>query len=224
MGADAAGLSLPTIADHPQALTARQRQILTVIARAVQRSGREPTLREIGAELGGIADPTVFKHLAALERKGYLRHRANQRPSIKLLQSPAEHLASEAALALPVVGALSAAEPIAAADSPYEQVIVAADLAGRSAANVLLRVRGYGLSAEGLLDGDLLVLRPSALAEAGQTVVALLDGAYATIRRYAPAEGHVRLLPAQPGGEPIVVRHLAIYGIVLAVIRRLSQA
>jgi len=209
--------------DRPQALTARQSQILTVIARAVDRTGREPTLREIGAELGGIADPTVFKHLAALERKGYLRHQANQRPSVKLLKSPAEHLARESALALPVIGALSAAEPIAAADSPYEQVLVNADLAGWSAANVLLRVRGYGLASEGLLEGDLLVLRPSALAEAGQTVVALLDGAFATVRRYAPADDHVRLLSAQPGGEPIVVRHLSIYGVVLTVIRRLSR-
>lgn len=202
-----------------RALTPRQREVLDVIRRAVAAGGPEPTLTAIGAALGGIAPPTVFKHVQALADKGYIRRHRNRRPPIELLAPVAPADAPPATWNAPEIGYLTAGSPLSLLDAPAGTISLSSELLPPDPAIVALRVRGDGLSGEALLDGDVLLVRPGS-AEAGNTVVALIDGLGATVRRYQPGPLAIRLESAIPSGEPITVRQVAIYGVVLCVIRR----
>ncbi len=74
---------------------------------------------------------------------------------------------------------------------------------------------------EGILPGDIVIVRKQASARTGQLVVALLNGE-ATIKKFYRKSDSIELRPANSTMEPIVVSptdDLKIEGIVTGVIR-----
>jgi repressor LexA len=73
---------------------------------------------------------------------------------------------------------------------------------------------------DGIYDGDYVIVHPQDTAENGETVVALLGGNGATLKRLYRERGHFRLQPANPYLEPMIVKEVTIQGKVVAIIRR----
>ena len=84
----------------------------------------------------------------------------------------------------------------------------------------MLKVRGLSMIGDGILDGDYVVVQPQSTAENGDTVVALVGGAGVTLKRFYRERGRIRLQPANPYLEPMIVTDVAIQGKVVAVIRK----
>ena len=183
-------------------LTDRQRQVLDLVQRAVARQGMPPTRAEIAQALGFKAACSAEEHLRALERKGYLvidgRHRGLR------LSRAAEGIYGEALPSgLPLVGRVAAGAPILAEQNVERHVELAPELF-HPRADFLLRVRGLSMRDDGILDGDLVAVHRIHEATNGQTVVARIDDE-ATIKRFERRGNTVRLLPANPDFQPIVV-------------------
>lgn len=70
----------------------------------------------------------------------------------------------------------------------------------------------------GILDGDIVVVAKTNLAENGEIVVALVNDE-ATVKRFYKENGHFRLQPENPSMEPILVDEVYILGKVVAVLR-----
>lgn len=84
-----------------------------------------------------------------------------------------------------------------------------------------LRVKGESMKDDGILPGDLVVVRKQEIARNGQTVVALVNRE-ATIKAYFKKDGHIELHPANAAMQPIVVQpsdEFHIEGILVGVIR-----
>ncbi len=150
-------------------LTKRQKEILEHIQGFMDRHGYSPSIEEIGAHFGFASPNAAFKHLKALERRGYIRRLTHSARSIELVR-PAE----PAAVALPLLGAIAAGTPIEALET-VETVLVPADFTGRGA-HFVLRVRGQSMIEEHIEDGDLVIVREAEAAANGEMVVALVDG------------------------------------------------
>ena len=85
-------------------------------------------------------------------------------------------------------------------------------------ASILLRVRGESMKNAGILDGDLVVVRPQDTASDGDIVVALL-GEEATVKRFFQEEDHIRLQPENETMEPIRARDVRVLGKVVGLMR-----
>jgi len=198
-------------------LTERQRAVLEFVARYIEENDVSPSIQEIGRAIGTSAT-AALAHVVALEKKGYLRRNPREWRSLELVPSEA---ASERArvFRLPIVGTIAAGQPIEAYEDRSEFLWVEASLA-RSTHNFVLKVRGHSMIGDGINDGDYVVVQPQSTAENGETVVALLGGNGVTLKRFYREKGHVRLQPANPFLEPLIVSDVAIQGKVVAVIRR----
>ena len=87
-----------------------------------------------------------------------------------------------------------------------------------------LRVKGESLKDEGILPGDLVVVRKQDTAKNGQTIVALVNRE-ATIKTYFKKETHIELHPANAAMQPIMVQpsdEFQIEGVLIGVIRHCS--
>ena len=204
-------------------LSARQRQVLEVIADGIRCRGEAPTLRELGARLGGVSPPAVHLQLSALARKGYLRWPRGRPRQIELLQ-PGDPLPAASLWRVPVVGTIAAGQPIDAFEAPEGHVTIdAAAFSGGRAdgqrALYALRVRGDSMVDACIQDGDLVIVRRQSVAADGDVVVALLEGEQATLKRFYREPGRVRLQPANPYYPTIYARDVAIQGRVVGVIR-----
>ena len=196
-------------------LTKRQKEILEHIQGFMDRHGYSPSIEEIGAHFGFASPNAAFKHLKALEKRGYIRRLTHSARSIELVR-PAE----PAAVALPLLGAIAAGTPIEALEA-VETVLVPADFTGRGT-HFVLRVRGQSMIEEHIEDGDLVIVREAGAAANGEMVVALVDGESATLKRFYREGDRIRLQPANPAMAPLVVpeERVRVRGVVIGVMRK----
>ncbi len=199
-------------------LTDRQQEALRFIAEYTEANGCSPSMAELGKTLG-ISATAALAHVVALERKGYIRRNPRQAHGIEIVDAGGEDQAKPVSYKLPIVGEIAAGQPIEAYEERSEHIWVEASLA-RSPNNFALRVRGYSMIGDGINDGDLVIVQPQSTAQNGETVVALVGGNGATLKKFYREGGRIRLQPAAPYLEPMIMTDVAIQGIAVAVIRR----
>ena len=199
-------------------LTDRQQAVLTYVKEHCDARGYAPSLAEIGEACGQISATAALAHVVALEKKGYLKRDPHRARGLEVVPQATEERKADV-YRLPVVGDIAAGRPVEAYEDHSESLWVEASLA-RSPRNFVLRVRGQSMIGDGIYDGDFVVVEPQDSAENGDTVVALVGGSGVTLKRFYRERGHVRLQPANPYLEPMIVTDVTVQGKVVAVIRR----
>ncbi|HEX4034887.1 MAG TPA: transcriptional repressor LexA [Solirubrobacteraceae bacterium] len=201
-------------------LTKRQQEIFDFIKRYSARHGYPPTVRDIGKAVGLASSSTVHQHLANLERLGLLKRDPSKPRAIELLdRAVAEVRQAVRPKGLPLLGAVAAGQPMLAEENIEDYVAVPPAAGGRDG-EYLLRVRGESMRKVGIMEGDLVVVRPQETAEDGDIVVAMV-GEDATVKRYFRESDHVRLQPENDAMEPIRSREVRILGRVVGLMRSL---
>lgn len=199
-----------------QPLTRRQREILDYLQEFIQQHGYAPSLEEIGRRFNLSSLATVHKHLSNLQEKGFIRRSWNRSRSVELLSARTGQRAVE----LPLLGFVAAGAPIEAIASA-ETIAVPEDLTGKRDTYVL-RVRGDSMIDEQIRDGDYVIVEDRKTANNGEMVIALLGGTEVTLKKFYREHGRVRLQPANPAVQPILVDavHVQVQGVVVGVMRK----
>ena len=197
-------------------LTDRQTKILEYIRRVGQTRNYPPSVREIGEAVGLSSSSTVHNHLNQLERRGLIKRDPSKSRTVQLVEDAHMDQKRRGVVSVPIVGNVAAGTPILAEQNIEDHVLLSPELAKEG--YFLLRVRGDSMVNAGILDGDLVMVRPQHEASNGSIVVALVDGD-ATVKRFERQNGHVKLIAENPAYEPIVATNVSLVGIVRGVIR-----
>jgi repressor LexA len=199
-----------------QPLTKRQREILDYLQEFIQQHGYAPSLEEIGRRFGLSSLATVHKHLTNLQDKGFIRRSWNRSRSVELLPARLGLRAVE----VPLLGFVAAGAPIEAV-ATSETIAVPEDLVGRRETYVL-RVKGDSMIDEQIRDGDFVIVEDRHTAENGEMVIALVSGTDVTLKKFYRDNGRVRLQPANPTMQPIMLDPTAVQvqGVVVGVMRK----
>jgi repressor LexA len=105
------------------------------------------------------------------------------------------------ALELPVMGRIAAGVPIEAIQEISHHVAVPGAMLSGKGQHYALEVRGESMIEAGINDGDVVVIREQVTAENGDIVVALVDDAEATLKRFRRRGGMIVLEAANPAFE-----------------------
>jgi repressor LexA len=197
-------------------LTDRQAKILDYIRHVTRIRNYPPSVREIGEAVGLSSSSTVHNHLNQLERRGLIRRDPSKSRTVQLVADEEVDTKRRGALAVPVVGNVAAGVPITAEQNVEDHLVVSGDVAQEGW--FFLRVRGDSMINAGILDGDLVLVRPQPEAPEGTIVVALVDDE-ATVKRLHRGNGEIRLVAENPDYEPIVANHAILVGAVRGVVR-----
>jgi len=200
---------------EPAPLTPKQLRVLKFIRDFIRTRGYSPTMQELGDHFK-VSKVTVFEHVVALQKKGYLRRTRHKARSLRLKRDLS--MPDERPTRLPLVGTIAAGKPIEAIEdreyldleevfrSPHELFV--------------LRVRGDSMIDDNIADGDFVLVERRTTAQNGETVVALIDGEEATLKHFYHTPNGVRLEAANPAYEPIITKNVEIQGVVVGVLRR----
>jgi len=197
-------------------LTPRQIEVLNLVKQFTEQHGYAPTLQEMATKLG-VSTVTVFEHIRALARKGAIRREKHKTRSIEIVEEAEGGLSR-----LRLLGHIAAGIPIEAVAD--EQLVDVSELLGTNDSRDLyvLRVRGDSMVEERICDGDYVIVEKRTWANDGETVVALVDGHEATLKKIFDEGPRVRLQPANDAMKPIYVdrESVAIQGVVVGVLRK----
>jgi repressor LexA len=196
--------------DKPK-LTEKQRQIYDFLRDKIINRGYGPTVREIGSQFGISSPNGVMCHLKALEKKGFITRESHMSRAIQLSDPPRQ------ASTLPLAGQIAAGRPLLAEQQDEE--VDFAHLFDHED-HFCLRVKGDSMIEDQIADGDYIVVRKQDTCRDGETVVALVDGHDATLKRFYRDRDRIRLEPANSMMKPIYSKNVQVLGVLAGVIRR----
>ncbi len=188
-------------------LTKKQKEFFDNLKEMVKKGGYFPAVREIGRVLGLSSPATVHAYLNRLFEKGYLKRKDRGWELAAGFSS------------VPVVGIVPAGSPLEIFESLGEEIELPEWMVDTGGDTAAFRVQGESMKDAYIQDGDVVVVKQTPNAEAGEMVVALLGDSSITLKRLRRDQEKIWLMPENPEYEPIY-DPFQLVGKVVGVLRR----
>ena len=227
-------------------LTKKQLQLLEFIHARVQKEGVPPSFDEMKEELGLRSKSGIHRLITGLEERGYITRLAHRARALEITRLPdalakksggfqprvidgdrpdsippaAKSVESVGALELPVMGRIAAGVPIAAIQEISHNVAVPQSMIGQGE-HYALEVKGDSMIDAGINDGDIVIIRETQTASNGAIVVALVEDAEATLKKFRRQNGMIALEAANPAYETRILHdhQVKVQGRLVGLIR-----
>ena len=221
---------MPRIKRDPNKLNRREKAILKFLEKEIEEKGYPPSVREIGKAVGLRSTATVHNYLARLAELGYIKKENQKGRTLRLLKNAngdsktkkveGKNLYTNKELVdVPVIGKITAGEPILAVENVTDTFPIPIDFVGNSE-SFMLTVRGESMIEAGILNGDYILVKKQNTANNGDIVVALIEDE-ATVKTFYKEKDHIRLQPENSTMDPIIVPDCKILGKVSGVFRKM---
>ncbi len=204
-----------------KALTLRQEEVLTYIKKYIAVHGYPPAIREICAGVGLNSPATVFVHLKNLEKNGIVRSTNNKFRSLELLVDNEYLDKGEDVIKVPLLGKITAGNPITAIEQPDEYFDLPASLVPKNGEVFTLHVSGESMINKGIFDNDYVIIKRQNDAKNGDIVVAMTDENEVTLKTFYKEKDHIRLQPENDTMEPLIFPNITILGKAIGLYRKI---
>ncbi len=226
-------------------LTKKQLQLLEFIHKRVQQDGVPPSFDEMKEELGLRSKSGIHRLITGLEERGYITRLAHRARALEITRLPdaiasktgfkprvidgdrpdstppaAQPVSGSTALELPVMGRIAAGVPIAAISEVSHNIAVPQSMIG-AGEHYALEVKGDSMIDAGINDGDIVIIRETKSADNGDIVVALVEDAEATLKKFRRQNGMIALEAANPAYETRILHdhQVKVQGRLVGLIR-----
>jgi len=195
-------------------LTSQEQKTLQFIRNYLAQYGYAPKFKKIGMAIGVSSHGTIHRYVQSLEDKGYIdRVKGNSR-GMSLVDLP---LVSPPTI--PLAGKIASGFPIEAIEDQQELNLAEMFMGPELFA---LRVTGDSMMDAGILDEDYVIIKKQPVANDGDIVVAMIDKAEATLKRFKRrGEAQVALIPENQDMEPMIypAERVSIHGVLVGQLR-----
>lgn len=202
-------------------LTPRQEEILTYIKKYTAMHGYPPAIREICAGVGLNSPATVFVHIKNLEKNGYIKSTNNKFRTIELLVDNEYLEKNEDVVKVPLLGKITAGNPITAIEQPDEYFDLPASLMPKSGEVFTLHVSGESMINKGIFDDDYVIVKRQNDAKNGDIVVAMTEENEVTLKTFYKEKDYIRLQPENDTMEPFIMDNVTILGKAIGLYRKI---
>lgn len=202
-------------------LTKKQSEVLKFVKEFMVSHGYPPTVREIGEALGLSSPATTHSHLKGLEEKGYIRKNGSKNRAIELLVDNEYAKKNEDIVEVPLLGKITAGNPIEAIENPGEYFSLPAYLIPKQKEVFTLKVSGESMINAGIYDGDIVIVERCNTARNGEIVVAMTDENEVTLKTFYKENGYFRLQPENDTMKPFIFKNITILGKAIGLYRKL---
>lgn len=202
-------------------LTSQQEKMLDKIKQYIVKRGYAPTVRELCQEMNLSSTATVQVHLNNLEKKGYLKKEDGKNRTIELLVENEYVVKDELVTEVPLLGKITAGNPIEAIERPDEYFSLPTYLIPNNKEVFTLLVDGCSMINAGILDGDIVIVERKNTANNGEIVVAMTDENEVTLKTFYKEKDHIRLQPENDTMEPFIMNNVTILGKAIGLYRKI---
>lgn len=230
------------MARRKEGLSERHKKILEVLENYQENIGYPPSIREIGREADISSTSVVNYYLEQLEEMGYIERDKKVSRGMRLLKTVSGKIYDavetlDELLRIPLAGRIGAGIVIQPPDSDFnpfgsdEGVEVARSMISdrdKNAQLYALEVQGESMIDAMVDDGDIVIMKHAQEARNGEMVaVRLRDSDETTLKYFYRENGRIRLQPANPTMEPIIIEDpnsVEVQGKVVLVIRQMDAS
>ena len=138
-------------------LTKRQEEIYAFIKDCILNKGYPPSVREIGDKVGLSSTSSVFAHLEALEKKGFIRRDQSKSRTIEIVDDDEFNLSRREIVNVPLIGEVAAGQPLLATENIMDYIPVLPQFLSNNQ-TFMLKVKGESMINAGIFDKDILIV------------------------------------------------------------------
>ena len=200
-------------------LTKKQTEVLDFIKKYIAEHGYPPAVREIGASLGLSSPATVQAHLNKLKQAGVIKNSTNKFRTIELLVENEYIEQEEDVIKVPLLGKITAGNPIEAIERPNEYFNLPASIIPTKETVFTLEVSGDSMINKGIYDGDYVIVQKQNSARNGEIVVAMTPENEVTLKTFYKEDNHIRLQPENDTMQPFIFDTVTILGKAIGLYR-----
>ena len=204
-----------------ETLTKKQEETLKAIKKFIAKNGYSPSVREVCDMMNLSSTATVFVHMRHLMNKGYISQTNNKFRTLEVLVPNEYFETSEDVVSVPLLGKITAGNPIEAIEFPDEYMQIPSFMIPKNEEVFTLKVDGMSMKNIGIYDGDIVIVRRTNSAKNGDRVVALDENGYTTLKTFYKEDGYFRLQPENETMSPIILDKVDILGIAIGLYRKL---
>lgn len=208
------------IKETEKTLTRKQNEVLDYIKKYTATHGYPPAIREIGAGLGLSSPATVHTHVKKLEEAGVIKTSSNKFRTIEILVDNEYDNTEENVIKVPLLGKITAGNPIEAIERPNEFFDIPAALVPPKETIFTLEVSGESMINAGIYDGDYVIVQKQSTARNGEIVVAMTEENEVTLKTFYKEDGHIRLQPENDTMAPFIFDNVTILGKAIGLYRK----
>lgn len=202
-------------------LTVKQNKVLIALKKYLADKGYPPTIRELCKLTNLKSTATIHVHLDHLEEKGYIKKAKDKNRTLELLV-PNEYLnKKESIVSIPLLGKVTAGNPIEAIEHPNEYFDVPAGILNPKKQIFSLNVSGESMINAGIYDNDIILVEKTPIAKNGDIIVAMTNDNEVTVKTFYKEKDHIRLQPENETYKPIILNNVTILGKVVGLYRKL---
>ncbi|MBQ2864648.1 MAG: transcriptional repressor LexA [Clostridia bacterium] len=198
----------------------KEEELLNFIKEHQEEYGYPPTVREMCRAIKVSSTSTISYYLNKLEGSGQIKKSPNKNRALEIVgdDEPDNIINFANYTKIPMVGKITAGEPILAIENTEEYFLASPSLF-RGEGLFILTVSGESMINAGIYDGDKIIVKQQTSASNGEIVAALIDGS-ATVKRFYKEDGYYRLQPENDAMDPIYTNTVEILGKVVGLIRK----
>ncbi len=200
-------------------LTKKQNEVFDFIKKYIAEHGFPPAVREICSAMNLSSPATVQAHINHLKEAGVIKNSSNKFRTLEIIGEN-EYLAQDENLVkVPLLGKITAGNPIEAIERPNEYFNLPANLVPAKETVFTLEVSGESMINKGIFDGDYVIVKKQNTARNGDIVVAMTEENEVTLKTFYKEDGHIRLQPENDTMAPFIFPNVTILGIAIGLFR-----
>ena len=201
-------------------LTPKQEEVFNFIKKYSAEHGFPPSVREICASLGLSSPATVQAHINHLKEAGVIRNSSNKFRTIEILTENEYLTKNEDVIKVPLLGKVTAGNPIEAIERPNEYFDIPQALVPVGKNIFTLEVSGESMINKGIYDGDYVIAQKQNIANNGDIVVAMTEENEVTLKTFYKEKDHIRLQPENDTMAPFIFPNVTILGKAIGLFRK----
>ncbi len=201
-------------------LTPKQEEVFNFIKKYSAEHGFPPSVREICASLGLSSPATVQAHINHLKEAGVIRNSSNKFRTIEILTENEYLTKNEDVIKVPLLGKVTAGNPIEAIERPNEYFDIPQALVPVGKNIFTLEVSGESMINKGIYDGDYVIVQKQNIANNGDIVVAMTEENEVTLKTFYKEKDHIRLQPENDTMAPFIFPNVTILGKAIGLFRK----
>ena len=209
-------------------LTKKQKELYEYLSDYISKNSISPSFEEMKVAVNLKSKSGIHRLITSLEERGFikrLKHKARAMEITKNLKNSISSFARDFennSISIPLLGSISAGQPIEAIENADEFISVPSNLITPKNEYFGLKVNGLSMIEKGIFDGDIAIIKRTNSVLNGKIAAVLTNNNEITLKTINIKNNKIHLMPANKNYEEKVmnISDVQIQGALSGIIRK----
>ena len=179
-------------------LTKKQKELFDYLSGYIAKNEISPSFEEMKNAINLKSKSGIHRLITSLEQRGFikrLKHKARAMEITKTLSNLSNRSKEQDSYDIPLLGYISAGDPIEAIENPNEYINVPSSFISPNNQYFGLKVNGLSMIEKGIFDGDIAIIKKTNSVNNGKIAAVLTIDNEITLKTINIKQNKIHLIP-----------------------------